>query len=96
MLDDAGDQVEGQGSVVRELDRALAALVGGQFIFERLDARRVEPDVILEAGEVDQVAVALERGDAVADRLDRARSRLGDGLANLLETFFTAGGKAAM
>jgi hypothetical protein len=62
--------------------------VAGEFIPEGLHApaRRVETDVPLIAGEVDQVTpIEVERGNGIADRLDGAGCLLLDDRPELLQ-----------
>ena len=52
--DDLTDQVQRQGFLQGELDRALSLLVGSQFLLEGFAAGgdRIEPDVVSERGEL--------------------------------------------
>lgn len=61
-LDDAADQIKGYRCVERKLHRAFPALVGLEFLLERLQParRRIEANVVLEGREVHQVTPGAE------------------------------------
>ena len=71
-LNNAADQIRGQGLAEGKLHRAFSDLVGFEIFLERLQParRRIETDVPRIAYEVDEMfPVQVERRDRVADRL---------------------------
>jgi hypothetical protein len=77
----------GDRLVERELHGPLGALVRGKFRRECLNTARgrVEADVALERGEVDEVPVQHECRDPVLNRFHRRGRGLSDGLSHLLQ-----------
>src|SRR5437867_8476137 len=74
--------------IERKLDGTLSLFVLRQFFLDALEARvdRVESNVALEGGEIDQpLAIQFECGNLVADRLDGAGSRLLDRLPHFFQ-----------
>lgn len=88
-LDDPFYQTNRHRLIDGELDRPLGSLVARQIVFESLDAGgcRVEADVGLECGKVDEVLVEHEGRHPVLDGLLRFRGCLPDDGANTFQMF---------
>jgi len=84
---DALDEVDGEGLVEGEVDRAFAAVIGGEFGFKLGEAvgSGVKADVVFPCGEVDDVAVEVEGGHLVADFFGGVGEGLTEGSTNLLQ-----------
>jgi len=84
---DALDEVDGEGLVEGKVDRAFAAVIGGEFGFKLGEAvgGGVKADVVFPCGEVDDVAVEVEGGHLVADFFGGVGEGLTEGGTNLLQ-----------
>ena len=87
--DEIADQLAIHGFVQRELDGAFRRAVPREAIGERVDrlGPRVQPDVMLERGEVDEVLPLPERGHAPGYLLDGIRGGGANRGADLVNTY---------
>ena len=86
---DAAHELQRQWLIQRKLHRALAEFVCAKLRGKRLDSVRagVKADVALVACEVDDVALEVERRDAVGDLLGGFGDDLQDRVAHLIQLF---------